>query len=267
MTSNFAPSAHPFRSTVLACVALFLAAPAFAQTPESAAKPDRAAVEQIVREYLLSNPEIIEQASAALRVRQAEAQERAAQVALKTQYAALYQHAATPVLGNVKGDAAVVQFFDYRCGYCKRVAPAVSALIAGDAQVKVIYKELPILGPESVFASRVALAAQRQGKYAEMHNALIASDALDEKTVLALAEKAGLDIERLQRDAKDAATTQQLAENQALADALAVTGTPAFIIGNRITPGAMDEASLATMVKAERALAKANVAPLAQLTK
>ena len=266
MTPDHVPSVHPFRSTVLACIAVLLASPAFAQAADAASKPDRVAIEQIVREYLLSNPEIIEQASAALRVRQAEAQERVAQAALKTQHAALYQHAATPVLGNAKGDVAVVEFFDYRCGYCKRVAPAVNALFAGDAQVKVIYKELPILGPESVFAARVALAAQRQGKYAEMHNALIASDALDEKTILALAATVGLDIERLQRDAKDADISKQLQDNQALADALAITGTPAFVIGNRMTPGAMDEVSLAAMVRAERALAKSTSPAVAQVT-
>lgn len=233
---------------------MFLAAPTFAQSSGSAEKPDRAAIEQIVREYLLGNPEIIEQASAALRARQAQAQEQAAQAALKTQHAALYEHAATPVLGNAKGDVAVVEFFDYRCGYCKRVAPAIAALLKSDAQVKVIYKELPILGAESVFAARAALAAHRQGKYAEMHAGLLGSEALDEKSVLAVAAKAGLDVALLQRDAKDPAITQQLAENQALADAIAVTGTPAFIVGNRILPGAVDEAGLASIVSAQRSL-------------
>lgn len=239
----------------------WLTQPALAQSPVVADKPDRTAIEQIVREYLLSNPEIIEQASAALRVRQAQAQERATQAALKTQHAALYHHAATPVLGNAQGDVVVVEFFDYRCGYCKRVAPAVNALVKNDPQVKVVLKELPILGAESVFAARAALAAHKQGKYAAMHLGLLAADALDEKSVLAVAASAGLDVERLQRDARDESISKQLAENQALADALAVNGTPAFIVGNRMLPGALDEVGLAAIVGAERALTKAaNVA-------
>jgi protein-disulfide isomerase len=265
MNLNHAPSArsvHLLRTTALACVAMLLSSVSFAQTPNPGAKVDRAAIEQIVRDYLLSNPEIIEQASAALRVKQAEAQERATQAALKTQHAALYQHAATPVMGNSAGDVVIVEFFDYRCGYCKRVAPAVNALVKNDSNVKVVLKELPILGPESVFAARAALAAHKQGKYAEMHLGLLAADAIDEKSVLAVATRVGLDVERLQRDAKDESISKQLAENQALADALAVNGTPAFIVGNRMLPGALDEAGLATIVSAERALAKAgNTAP------
>jgi protein-disulfide isomerase len=252
--------ASSLRTTVLAFIAVFLASPAFAQKPaakDAKATADRAAIEKIVREYLLSNPEIIEQASAALRARQAEAQEKATQAAIKTQHAALYQHAATPIMGNASGDVAVVEFFDYRCGYCKRVAPAVNALVKNDANVKVVLKELPILGPESVFAARAALAAHKQGKYTAMHLGLLAADALDEKSVLAVAASAGLDVERLQRDAKDESISKQLAENQALADALAVNGTPAFIVGNRMLPGAVDEAGLAAIVGAERALAKA----------
>ena len=245
------------RAWALVFAATFLAAPALhAQTPAPSAVPDRAAIEQIVRDYLMSNPEIIEQASAALKVRQAEAQEKATQAALKTQHVALYQHAATPVLGNADGDVAVVEFFDYRCGYCKRAAPAVKALLASDKAVKVIYKELPILGPESVFASKIALAAHRQGKYEPLHLALFESEALDEKTVLLAAAKAGLNIEQLQRDAQSTEVAAQLVQNQQLAEALGVNGTPAFVIGNRLLPGALDEERLISLVTTARAVTK-----------
>ena len=262
-------SGRPVRAWVMSGVTALLLAPmlhAHTTMPTQSSAPERGAIEQIVRDYLMSHPEIIEQASAVLKARQAEAQEKAAQAALKTQHAALYEHAATPVLGSATADVAVVEFFDYRCGYCKRGAPAVKALLSADKSVRVIYKELPILGPESLYASKIALAAHRQGKYEAMHLALIDADALDEKTVLALATKAGLDMERLQRDAQSTEIAAQLVQNQQLADALGVNGTPAFVIGNRMMPGALDEERLVAIVNSTRAAAKAVATEVAPST-
>src|SRR6188508_3369018 len=107
----------------------------------------------------------------------------------------------SPVGGNPKGDVSVVEFFDYRCPYCKQVMPALDALLAKDKQLRFVYKEFPVLGPDSVHAARAALAARKQGKYEAMHRALMAvKGQLDEAAILKVAASVGLDIDRLKAD-------------------------------------------------------------------
>ena len=145
------------------------------------------------------------------------------------------------MLGNPAGDVIVVEFFDYRCPYCKRSAPVVDQLVKEDGRIRRVMKEFPILGPESVFASRAALAAKAQGKYEPLHRLLIgAKGALDQEMVMKLAKDAGLDTERLKRDMNAPVIDDILKKNRELASQLEITGTPAFIIGKEFVPGAAE---------------------------
>ena len=166
---------------------------------------------------------------------------------------ALTANPADPVGGNPKGDVTIVEFFDYRCPYCKQVKPIVEQVLSQDRNVRVVYKEFPILGRESVYASRAALASQKQGKYLAYHHALMASRGqLTEETVLAVARSSGLDVEKLKRDMEDPAIEKVIADNRGLAERIGIRGTPAFIIGDQLAPGAVDTGSLKTMIDKAR---------------
>jgi protein-disulfide isomerase len=143
------------------------------------------------------------------------------------------------------------------------VAPAVKALLDSDPNVRLVYKELPILGPDSIVAARAALAANRQGKYQGFHDALFAADSLAEPAVLALAAAQGLDVERLRADMADPAVTAELEKNVAMSTPLGINGTPGFVVGNTVAPGALDLNGLRQMVEAARKAQQrqASVAP------
>ena len=135
----------------------------------------------------------------------------------------------------------IVEFFDYRCPYCKQVLPALQTLLKEDHKLRFVYKEMPVLGPASVTAAHAALAAQRQGKYEAFHTAMMATKGqITDETVYKVAGSVGLDVDRLKQDMSAPEIEQALKANLALADALNIRGTPGFIIGNHIVPGAID---------------------------
>jgi protein-disulfide isomerase len=227
-------------------LALFLLAmplPAAAAEPFSPAQEE--AIGRIVREYLKKHPElIIEALEGAEAKAKAEAADRA-QTALKAKKRELEADPGSPVLGNPQGDVTLVEFFDYRCPYCKQVTPALAALLAEDKRLRVVMKELPILGKDSVLAARAALAAERQGKYSAFHHALMGvKGALSEDVVYKTASSVGLDLDRLKADIRHPEIEAQLRSTLDLAQALDIRGTPAFIIGDEIIPGAVDLATL-----------------------
>ena len=237
------------RCTLLA-LALLTAAPVYAQkTPPLT----REQIEQIVREYLINNPEIIVEAIEALEQRQKQATQAGQKDALAAQQEQLYRDPDAPVLGNPAGDVTVVEFFDYRCPYCKQVAPSLAQLLKEDGKVRLVLKEFPILGPASVVAARAALAAHAQGKYAAMHAALLDHPGtFDEEVVTRIASKAGLDTARLKQDMAKPEITAMIERNKELAQALSLTGTPAFIVGNTVVPGAVDLETLKLLVAETR---------------
>jgi protein-disulfide isomerase len=158
-----------------------------------------------------------------------------------------------PIAGNPTGDVSLVEFFDYRCPYCKQVEPALEKLLAEDKRLRLVYKEFPVLGPDSLTASKAALAARKQGKYDAMHRALMAvKGQLDDAAIFKVAGSVGLDVARLNRDMADPEITRMLKNNHQLADALDIRGTPAFIIGEEIIPGAVDVDTLRDMIEAAR---------------
>jgi len=161
----------------------------------------------------------------------------------------IFDDPATPIGGNPRGDVTVVEFFDYRCPYCKQVLPSLQTLLKEDRQLRFIYKEMPVLGPQSVVAAHAALAAQRQGKYEAFHTAMMGTKGqITDDTVYKVAGSVGLDLDRLKQDMAAPEIEQAVKANLALADALNIHGTPAFIIGNHIVPGALDLDALKNMI-------------------
>jgi protein-disulfide isomerase len=159
----------------------------------------------------------------------------------------------SPVGGNPKGDVSLVEFFDYRCGYCKQVEPALDALLETDRQLRVVYKEFPVLGPDSVTAARAALASHRQGKYGVFHRAMMATKGqINDTAVFKVAGSVGLDIERLKRDMEAPEIDRMLKANLALAEALNIRGTPGFVVGNEIVPGAISLDALKHLIELAR---------------
>lgn len=214
---------------------------------------DKAKVEQIVHDYILSHPEIITQAVKVLQDREEAEEAKASQVALKTQHDALYNAKGSPIGGNPKGDVTLIEFFDYQCGYCKHTQPELDAAIKKDGKVKIVYKEFPILSPASIIAAKAALAAQLQDKYAPVHAALMAATGkLDRDRILSIAKDAGADTDRLAKDMELPAIQKEIDANMALADALNIHGTPGFIIGDTLVPGAIDAGAFKDLFAAAR---------------
>ena len=170
---------------------------------------------------------------------------------------ALFNNPNSPVLGNPKGDVTVVEFYDYACGYCKMAQAAVKDVLTTDKNVRFIAKEFPILGEGSVIAARAALASIKQKKFPEFHEVLMNHrGALSETTVMELAQRTGLDTGKLKSDMADKAVDDMIAENRKLGSELGVRGTPMFIIGDLVNPGALDATALKQAIADARAANK-----------
>lgn len=201
----------------------------------------RQSMEQVIEQYIRAHPEVIEQSLQALEAKR-EAEEKAKQkVALAAHQQELLNDPRSPVSGNHSGDITVVEFFDYRCGYCKRAAGAVTQLQHDDRRVRVIYKDLPILGETSELAAKAALASQAQGKHQLFHEAMLAYKGdLTKESLLTLAGEVGLDTTKLEADMRNPEWQAVIDSNRALARTLGISGTPGFIVGTELVPGALD---------------------------
>lgn len=194
-----------------------------------------------IHDYLMNNPEIIVQAVQDLEARKQRDALQDVQNALEARGDEIFRDPNSPVGGNPQGDVTLVEFFDYNCPYCRRMASVLAEAEAADPQLRIVFKEFPILGPGSEFAARAALASQRQGRYEAFHHALMAAkQKVDEGVVLATAKGVGLDVDRLKTDMQDPAIQVAIDRNMALAAALRITGTPGFVIGKEIVRGATD---------------------------
>jgi protein-disulfide isomerase len=246
----------PFHTPIGALVlgyAVVAAAPPHWAVAAELAPEQRLAIESIVHDYLMQHPDLLietlQKAEAKLK---SDASETARQ-ALTARHREIFDDPQTPVGGNPRGDVTLVEFFDYRCPYCKQVQPSLEKLLGKDGNLRIAYKEFPILGPVSVTAARAALAARRQGKYVAFHDAMMAaSGTITEDTVYKVAGSVGLDIARLKGDMAAPDISAVLKANLALANALDVSGTPTFAIGDRLVPGAVDLASLEKLVAQAR---------------
>ena len=233
-----------------AILALMPSPPAAAAefTPEQ-----RQAIEAIIRDFLQKNPEALLDALQTAKDRmEGEAHNKAA-AALAARHHEVFDDPDAPIAGNPKGNASLVEFFDYRCPYCKQVEPSLEALLTEDRNLRLVYKEFPVLGPESVSAARAALAARKQDKYDAMHHALMAlKGQIDEAAIFRVASSAGLDVERLKRDMPAPDIDRMLKANASLASALDIRGTPGFVIGDEIVPGAISLQALKGLIDTAR---------------
>ncbi|BBU59609.1 MULTISPECIES: DsbA family protein [Rhodobacterales] len=241
-----------FKTPILA-----LALVALTPLPTLAQDLDEARIKELVLEAIRENPEIVMEAVAILEQRQAGAQADAQARALDTQRELIENDPNAPVLGNPDGDVTVVEFFDYNCPYCRRVKPEVRALIDADPNIRLVYREWPILGDGSVFAAKAALAARKQGKYEDFHWAMMGNEGrAEEASVLRVAEEVGLDIEQLRADMDAPEVEDHIATSMQLTQALGFNGTPSFVIGDALVPGFVETDQLAKLVAEARQAAE-----------
>jgi protein-disulfide isomerase len=203
---------------------------------------DQSRVELIVRDYLTGHPEILVEMTNELDKRQA-AEQAAQQEKVITENAdKIFRSPTAFVAGNPDGDVSVVEFFDYNCGFCRRALPDVVKLVNGDNKIRLVLKELPIFGEDSEDAAKATLAAQKQGKYFEMHQKLFTEPGkADKAKALAVAKELGLDVAQLEKDMSDLSIKQALEESKDLAQKLNLQGTPLYLIGDRVIAGAPDD--------------------------
>jgi protein-disulfide isomerase len=242
----------PFRTRigvlVLGCAVVASMPPRPAVATEFASE-ERLAIESVIHDYLLQHPDLlIETLQKAEAMRKSNAGETASQ-AIAARHHEIFEDPQTPVGGNPQGDVTLVEFFDYRCPYCKKVQPSLRKLLREDPKLRIAYKDFPILGPVSVAAAQAALAARRQGKYEAFHDAMMAATGeITGDTVYQVAGSVGLDLGRLKQDVDAPEIGAALKANRALADALDIGGTPTFVIGDQLVPGAIDLARLEQLV-------------------
>lgn len=211
-------------------------------------------VEKIVRNYLLENPKVIFEAVERMQAK--ENDDRVAKIrdGAKVHATALFKEAEPIIAGNPKGDVTVVEFFDYRCPYCKKVTQDVTDLIKQDGNIRLVLKEFPILSPESAFAARAAVAALPQGKYWDFHVALMMAEELNQELIFKLAKDVGLDVAKLKADMNDTKIAKRLKETDDLARALGIDATPTFFVGDEPLTGARTLKELKdAVVKARKA--------------
>jgi protein-disulfide isomerase len=234
-------------------VMLLAAPPSFAEPPTLPDPALQQTIDNAIEQYIRSHPEVIEQALQTLEAKR-ETEEKARQkTAIATRQNDLLHDPSSPVSGNPKGDVTVVEFFDYRCGYCKRVAGAVTQLQKDDARVRVVYKDFPILGEASELAAKAALASRAQGKHQVFHEALLASKAeMTKEEALRIAVEVGLDATRLETEMANPEWQAVIDRNRALAKDLGISGTPGFIVGTELQPGALDLNGLKELVARAR---------------
>ncbi len=226
--------------TAVTLVVIWRMAPGVVDAPS--ASLDEKKIVAVVHDYLTKNPEILVEMTTELDKRQQAEQASQQEKVISDNADALFRSPMSYSAGNPNGDVTVVEFFDYNCGFCKRALPDLVKLIDSDDKVKVVFKELPIFGEESEAAAKAALAAGKQGKYFEMHQRLYADPGkADKDKALRAAAELGLDVPQLEKDMEDPAIQQALDETKDLAQKLGLQGTPLYLIGDRIVPGAPDD--------------------------
>lgn len=216
---------------------------------------DREAFESLIRDYLRENPEVVIEAIRAYQTEQEAASRLSAASALADSRDEIENDPLSPVVGNPDGDVTIVEFFDYRCGYCKQVLPAIQELLKTDSNIRYVFKEFPILGPDSTTAAKASLAVWKlvPDQYMDFHAAILMSrGALTEKKLLAAAEKLGIDAEAVRTEMSAPWIEEAIRKNHALGRRLGVNGTPGFVIGEQVVPGAIGLEAMQELVEQAR---------------
>jgi len=214
----------------------------------------RQEMERIVSDYLLNHPELLKEMSQRLEQKEKQAELELRKDGLVSGAKDIFHDKADFVAGNTKAKTAMVEFFDYNCGWCKKGFPEVYALMDADKELKVILKEFPIFGEDSEYAATAALAANRQNKYWQLHIAMFRHEGkITKAAVDDIAKAQGIDMVQLKKDMSDPVIAETLLRNRALAQKLAINGTPAFIIGDKLVPGYLPKDELAATIEDVRA--------------
>jgi protein-disulfide isomerase len=241
------------RTLVIAALALCAGslAPAAKAADQALPVPE---IEKIVRDYLMREPEVIYEAIQELQKRQQAAEAARQQASIVERADEIVRSPEDPVAGNPSGDVTVVEFFDYHCGYCRRMVGDLRNLVDADAQVRFVFKELPVLGADSITAAKAALAASKldHDKYYDFHVALMQSKDLSRDTVLQIAVANGYDGDAMAAEMDAPWVQARLDANHALAESLGINGTPSFVVGKTLIPGAVEIGRLAQLVQDER---------------
>ena len=246
---------RPFAAALFALLlAVPVAAPARAQSFNA---DQRGEIERIIKDYLLSHPELLQDVMNELDKRQVQAEAEKHRASVKEHSAAIFSSPRQVTLGNTQGDVTVVEFFDYNCGYCKRAMNDMMELLNTDLKLRFVLKEFPVLGDGSVQAAHVAAAARMQDKtgkkYLEFHIKLLSGrGAADKARALAVAKEVGFDMARIEKDMSSPEVKAQLEESFKLAEALGLNGTPSYVVGNEVVIGAVGLKTLREKVNTAR---------------
>lgn len=220
-----------------------------AQSADTFTKAEKAEISNLVRQYIKRNPEIILEALEDIQKREEIQKGKEQRIQLKLNEKFIERDIDDPILGNPDGKIVITEFFDYQCGYCKRMLKILLDISKNNNDVKIILKEYPILGPVSTLAAQVALAAKKQNKYAEIHAALMQlRGRLSEPAVFQIAKEVGLTTEQLREDMMDPKILKHLTRTRELGKQLMIRGTPAFIINDTISPGALTKYQLLELI-------------------
>ena len=226
---------RPLRPLLLASALLLW--PAVAQA-DSFDDSQRQEIGQIVRQYLLDNPELLLEVSRELELRQQAEENKKREAALAKHADELFRSPEDLVAGNPDGDVTMVEFFDYNCAWCKKGLPEVMSLIDTDKNLRLVMKEFPIFGGDSDYAAMAALASKKQGKYWQFHLAMLGHEGrITARDVDEIAKDQGLDVTQMKADMKSPEIAKIIKRNQRLAGLLSINGTPAFIIDQTVVPG------------------------------
>jgi protein-disulfide isomerase len=241
----------------LALAAALIAITASVAPAQSISDAQRTEFERIIREYLMKNPEVLQDAIAELEKRQAKSDAEKNKAAVASNAEILFNSPRHVTIGNPKGDVTFVEFFDYNCGYCKRAMSDMMALMKADPNLKVVLKEFPVLGPGSQDAAKVGIAVRMQDKtgkkYLEFHQKLMGGRGqVDKARALAAAKEAGLDVARIERDLGGDEVRVSIEESFSLAEKLGLNGTPAYVIGNDVVVGAVGVEALREKINTAR---------------
>lgn len=250
-----APLTIIHRALILAVVLASTIAglPAASQAAEPFSADQKSALDIAIRDYIIANPEVIVESLNAMQARQEVAQKERQRAALAHMQEQITGNENDPVIGNPDGDVTVVEFFDYQCGYCKRMVDPVLQLLKQDPNVRWVMKEFPILGPASVTAAKASIAADKQGAYSEFHVALMRyRGRLSNAVIFQTALEVGLDLDQLKKDMASPETTTTIQDATLLARTLGINGTPAFVIGGELLPGAVSLDTLVQQIEAAR---------------
>jgi len=209
--------------------------------PGSLDGADKTRIERVVRDYVLANPELLPEAMQKLQDRETGKLISASRGAIETPIGDAWA-------GNPRGDVTVVEYYDYNCGYCRAILPTIDRLIAADPRLRIVYRELPILTESSREAARASIKAAEQGRFARFHKALYAAGPVTARTIAAAARTARVDLSK-----PSAGADEEIARNLAIASRLGMTGTPSWVIGDRVLSGALPLDQLKDAVAAARA--------------